>query len=185
MERIKSVLTGEIELDILPRPHLLYPHIPKGGLPKSAFAKKTKPGMGKSLRHEAQLEEIEINYRHIERIPASFEAHRLTEIAPNNTTKYALAIKIFHGYFEEGKDIEDLDYLVDLGKQVGLPKSLLSEFLFTDIGATATQSAMDYNRQELFVTVVPSIRLDAKILMPGLQPLETWLSYIRRAAELQ
>ena len=89
LERVKAQLAGKIALKIHLRPYVLYPHIPKGGLPKSDFAKKTKPGMGRALRREAKAEGIEINYRNIERIPCSLEAHRLTCLIEDNALHFS------------------------------------------------------------------------------------------------
>ncbi|MCR9289203.1 DsbA family protein [Saprospiraceae bacterium] len=184
LERLKEKLIGEINLDIELVPFVLYPQIPSGGLPKSAFSKRTKPGMGKSLKQEAQKEGVEINYKNIERIPYSLEAHRLIQLVEDNATKFELAKQIFISYFEKGQDIEDLDYLVSLGKSIGMSKSILSEFLFTNLGEKELNTALKRVKEE-FVTVVPSLKLDRKIILPGLQPFDVWENYIRRAAEIQ
>lgn len=184
LERVRAAIADDIELDIEVKPYILYPHIPPGGLPKSDFAKKTKPGMGRSLKYEAGIENIQINYRHIERIPYSFEAHRLVSLVKDSAKKYELAKQIFYDYFEKGQDIEDPDYLQTVGKKVGMTKAVLSEFLFTDIGAETVRAAIQATKEE-FIRVVPSIRLDGKIVLPGLQTAEVWERYIRRAAQLQ
>lgn len=183
LERLQDDLQNEIQLEIVHRPFQLYPHLPKGGVPKSAFAKKSKAGMGRALRHEAKEEGIEINYKNIEYIPNSLAAHRLTSLVSDPAQQFALAKGIFRAYFEYGADIENLDILVEQGRAAGMKKSLLSEFLFTDIGAERVQQYLTETRDE-FITVMPTLRLDNKILMPGLQPYDTWASYIRRAAEL-
>jgi predicted DsbA family dithiol-disulfide isomerase len=184
LERVRQLVKDEIQLDIEVKPYVLYPHIPKGGLPKADFAKKTKPGMGRSLRHEAKVEGIEINYKNIERIPYSLEAHRLVWLIPDKEKKYELAKKIFHGYFEEGRDIEDHDYLTDLGKSIGVSQSIIGQFLFSDQGLAEVQTAIQQTKEE-FISVVPSIKFDRKILLPGLQPVEVWENYVRRAAKIQ
>lgn len=184
LERVQAAVAADIQLDIDIKPYVLYPHIPKGGLPKSDFAKKTKPGMGRSLRQEAAVENIHIHYKHIERIPYSFEAHRLVSLVSGNAKKYELAKKIFHDYFELGQDIEDTDYLVAQGQAIGIDTTILNRFIFTDLGASAVQSSIDQTKQE-FINVVPSLRLDRKIVMPGLQSADVWENYIRRAAKLQ
>ena len=60
LERVRERLKNEIRLDIKVKPYVLYPSIPKGGVSKSTF-KKTKPGMGRALRQEAQVENIQFN----------------------------------------------------------------------------------------------------------------------------
>lgn len=184
LERVKTLLEKEIQLEIDVKPFVLYPHIPKGGLPKSDFAKKVKPGMGKSLKLEAKAENIEINYKNIDKIPYSLEAHRLVWLVNDNQKKYDLAVKIFHGYFEEGKNIEDHDYLIELAKSVGVEKDIIGKFFSTNIGKTEVNASIQKSKEE-FVLVVPFIKLNHQFPIPGLQSLDTLEKYIRRAAEIK
>ncbi len=120
LERVKAAIADEIRLEIDLKPYILYPSIPKGGVPKSIFAKKTKPGMGRSLRQEAEKEGIHFNYKYIERIPSSFEAHRLVYLVEDNAKKYELTKRLFYGYFEEGQNIEAPVYLLQQAIEVGV-----------------------------------------------------------------
>ena len=183
LERIKKILAAEIILEIEVAPYLLYPSIPVGGVDKSIFAKKIKPGMGRSLKEESKIERIQINYKNIERIPNSLEAHRLTWMV-KPSLKYELAKRIFYGYFEEGQDIEDHDYLIDLAKDIGVDKTTIGKFFSTEIGKIEVAESIQ-KAKEAFATVVPSLRLDHSFLIPGLQSEEVWIKYIQRAAKIQ
>jgi predicted DsbA family dithiol-disulfide isomerase len=183
LERVKKKLIDEINLDIVVSPFLLYPSIPKGGVVKTVFSKKTKPGMGRSLRDEAKVEGIEINYKNIERIPNSLEAHRLTWLAEPHL-KYELAKRIFHGYFEHGENIEDENLLIEKAQQVGVGKNIIEKFSTSDKGKIEVDLAIE-NAKEEFTSVVPSLRLDHNFLFPGLQTVEVWENYIRRAVKIQ
>ncbi len=183
LERVKEILKDEINLEIQVSPFLLYPSIPIGGVDKAIFAKKSKPGMGRSLRDEAKIEGIEINYKNIERIPNSLEAHRLTWLV-EPTLKYELAKRIFHSYFEEGKYIEETTFLMEQAKLVGVDKSILEKFASTAAGKDEVDLAIQ-NAKEESISVVPSFRLDHNFLIPGLQSVEVWEKYIRRAAKIQ
>ena len=184
LERVQAAIADEIQLDIEVSPYLLYPQIPKGGVSKSIFAKKTKPGMGKSLRLEAEKEGIHFNYKYIERIPNSLEAHRLVFLVKNHALKYQLAKKIFYAYFEKGQDIENQDYLIKEAKTVGIEEAILLQFASSNLGEEGVQAAIQESK-EAFIRVVPSIQLDNKFVIPGLQSAETWENYIRRAAKIQ
>ena len=159
LERLKAKLEGEIQLDIETSPYLLYPGIPKGGAPKENFAKKARPGMGKLLREEASLEDVRLNYKLIEFIPRSLDAHRLVSLTTDSSVKWSLAKKLFLDYFEKGQDLENLDYLVECGESVGMAKVLLSEFLFTNLGEEEVLKQIDENKMA-FITIVPTLRLD-------------------------
>ena len=181
--RVKKKLLGEINLDIVVSPFLLYPSIPKGGVNKAVFSKKTKPGMRRSLQNEAKMEGIEINYKNIERIPSSLEAHRLTLLVEPHY-KYELAKRIFHGYFENGENIEVIDFLIGLAQSIGVDENIIEKFSATDEGKMEVDLVIK-NAKEAFVSVVPSLRLDQNFLIPGLQSVEIWENYIRRAAKIQ
>ena len=183
LEKVKKILKDKINLEIQVSPFLLYPSIPKGGVDKTVFSKKSKPGMGRSLRDEAKLEGIEINYKNIERIPYSLEAHRLTWLVEPEL-KYELAKRIFHAYFEDGKNIEETNFLIEQAKLVGVAKNILEKFASTDSGKDEVDLAIQ-NAKEEFISVVPSFRLDHNFLIPGLQSVEVWEKYIRRAAAIQ
>ena len=181
LERVKEILKEEVELKISVKPFLLYPNIPVGGVDKKVFAKKAKPGMGRSLKQESQLESIQINYKNIERIPNSLEAHRLTWLVQPEL-KYELAKKIFHGYFENGVDIESHDFLIEQATSVGVDKLTIGKFFGTKAGEREVADAIQSAKEE-FVSVVPSLKLNTKFLIPGLQSDEAWIKYIKRAAK--
>lgn len=88
-----------------------------------------------SLERDAKVREasdkdgIEFKHDLIKKTPNTFRAHRLMWFAEKegkNTSE--LAHLIFKAYFSEGKDIGDVNTLIDLGSQVGLEKGRLSTF---------------------------------------------------------
>lgn len=181
MEKVRQSLSPNIQLDIEVRPYILYPNIPRGGSPKSNFT-KTKPGMGKALRREAQTENIQFNYKLIERIPYSLEAHRLVWLIPDNMTKYEFSKVIFHDYFEKGQDIEEHDYLVTQAKTLGVEDTILHQFMNSKQGEDAVLTYVQQCRAN-FITVVPYIKISRQLMIPGLQTTEVWSRYIQRAAK--
>ncbi|MEM7372571.1 MAG: DsbA family oxidoreductase [Bacteroidota bacterium] len=185
LEKVAAILEPEINLRVLSRPYELYPALPTGGLPRTDFSKKAKPGMGKSLKKEAEKEGIKLNYRLIERIPNSLEAHRLVWLAKQESLQYELTKRIFHGYFEEGNDIEKLEYLAELAKEVGLSDDIIRPFCDSRTGQEELRTYLLSLKEEEFVSVVPSLKFGGKFLLPGLQEESVWISYIRRAARLQ
>ena len=102
----------------------------------------------------------------------------------SNIQKYALAQAIFYAYFEKGQNIEDHDVLIALAKAVGAEKEIIGQFFGTKLGQEEVKLAIQ-QAKESFVTSVPSLRLDQQFMVPGLQSIEVWENYIRRAAEIQ
>lgn len=183
--RVKQSLAHEIDLEIQVLPYLLYPKMPEGGVAKSTFAKRTKPGMGKALRSEAELEGIQFNYKHIERIPSSRKAHRMTCLIEDYGTKYKFSKEILKAYFEEGENIEDTEFLVQKAEMAGAERETIN---FFEKNENAGQDIFERSLIEAknhFVSIVPTIRLDGKFMVPGLQAVDVYEKYIRRAAEIQ
>lgn len=182
--RIEQELLQELYLDIELKSYLLYPEIPIEGVPKEAFAKKTKPGMAKSLKFEAEEEGISINYRLIKKIPRSIEPHRLFQLIKNKKLKINMANEIMRSYFTDGTNIGNQDELIQSAQNIGIDQSVIEEFLSTENG----QGQIEIDRKfakENFISQMPSINIDQKIIMPGLQSADTWKSYLRRAKDLK
>jgi len=184
IERVAQLLEGEIKLDIDIKPYILYPHIPPHGSPKKEFASKTKPGMGRSLKYEAKEEDIAINYRKIERIPYSFEAHRLAWLIDDRLVRFELSKQIFHDYFETGQDIANEEYLIQTAKSFDVSKETIGRFLDPSLATNEIHNYIHNLRSE-GITLVPSIRFTPQIVLPSLQPIDVWINYIRRAAKMQ
>ena len=157
----------------------------EGAVPKARFAKKTKPGMGKALRSEAELEGIHFNYRHIERIPSSRKAHRFTCLIDDNVLKYKFSQRLFHAYFEKGEDIEDQDFLIGEAKDVGVDEKAIDLFCKDETAGTEKLGDSLLEAKNNFISIVPTIRLDGKFIVPGLQAADVYEKYIKRAAEIQ
>lgn len=174
-ERITKVinnLRGEIDITLSPKPYILYPNIPVGGIDKSVFAKKTKPGMGRSLRDEAFIENLELNYKEIKRIPNSRKAHQLIANIPSDQIKWDISLKIIRDYFTSGQNIEDDSYLNRI------IRSLYIEPVKETIDI---QEELGFAREH-HITLVPTIRLNKKVIIPGLQSAEVWTKYLKRAS---
>jgi predicted DsbA family dithiol-disulfide isomerase len=184
LERIRKELSTEIAIDFHLKPYLLYPQIPSEGSPKQLFAKKTRPGMGKALKAEAQKEEILIDYKKIERIPNSLEAHRLISLVDDPSLQWRFTLSIFKAYFEEGLDIGSPSVLMDIGNRLNIENEIFNQFSDSELGLDMVKKEID-NAKQNFVTVVPTLLIDQKLTMSGLQEDILWKRYFKKAAMLQ
>ena len=176
MTKVVASLKDQLDITLIPKPYLLYPSIPIGGIDKSVFAKKTKPGMGRSLRDEAAIEQLELNYRKIERIPNSRLAHKFISTLPDNELKWSRSLEIIRDYFQQGQNIEDEQYL---------KAKLESDHDLKDLRYEAKLSEELEQAEELNISLVPTIRLNEAIVMPGLHTTEVWTRYIQRASVMK
>lgn len=183
LDKIINRLSSDIDIQVDLMPFILYPHIPPGGVPKSDFSKSSKPGMGKSLREEAKQEHISFNYKLIDRIPNSIQAHRLTWLVSDPNQKYTLSKKIFYSYFEEGKNIEDQNTLSVLARDCGIDETIIQDFASSDAGLEECQARITTAREE-HISLVPTLEFKQSLKILGLQSTDVWENYLRRAARL-
>ena len=164
LERAIAAVADSVEVTVNMRPFLLYPQIPKGGLPKSNFKSANKPGLGAALREEAAKENVVIDYRKIERIPNTLEAHRLMHLCPPEQ-RSELGKVLFRKYFEEGLDMEDQGVLADAAKEANLPAAIITQFLETPDGAAEVEAEIATLKEE-GIRVVPSFILNGSSFIP-------------------
>ena len=176
-------MQDDITLYIRLRPYILYPHIPQDGSPKSEFATKTKPGMGRGLRAEAEIEGISLNYNKIDRIPYSLEAHRLIELIEDPQLKWTTSLKIIEAYFERGKDIGSKAVLTQIAKEAKVSALQIFQFANSEEGQIGVEQSLMATKGE-FVSVVPSLKFNNVIWLNGLQSDDVWINYIRRSARI-
>lgn len=184
IERIARELSAQVSIDITYLPYQLYPEIPKGGTHKSKFSNKTKPGMGKALKAESAIENIQINYKNIENIPNSFEAHRLHSLIGDKAKKRLYVHELFTAYFRDGQNIEDVKVLTDIAISIKSAPKTIDTFSQTKTGTEETQNLIRKAKEE-YINVVPSVRIDNRILLPGLQAEKLWKTYFLKAAKLK
>lgn len=183
LSRVQSSLKSEINIIYDTKPYILYPHIPIGGAAKTEFAKNTKPGMGRSLRDEAKEENIDIKYKLIDRIPNSLEAHRLVSLISDLHIKFEISKDIFHAYFQEGKNIEDMKTLTAIASQHNLDQNILDLFNQKEHGTDQLSQELSEAKNKL-ISIVPTIELREDLNILGLQSAEVWENYFRRAAKV-
>ncbi len=184
MEKVINQLKDDIDIHIVPKPYILYPGIPIGGVDKSVFAKKTKPGMGRSLRDEAQIEALALNYKEIKRIPNSKKAHLLIALIEEDQLKWSTSMDIIRAYFHTGQDIEDPDYLSSIAESVGIDRQLFTSQASDQEVEQALHQELQLSREQQ-ISLVPTIRLNKKVIIPGLQSTEVWTKYLQRASVMK
>lgn len=184
IRRLQKDLSKELALEIELLPFQLYPQVPREGIDKKVFATRTKPGMGKSLRAEAAIEGIELNYHLIDTIPNSLEAHRLLYLIPEARRKRNLAEAIFQAYFEKGVNIGIPDELMSIARIAEVPQDILDEYYNEETGRQEVLSLIN-SAKDMYIRSVPVVILDHQFQIPGLQSYEVWEQYIRRAIRIK
>ena len=185
LERALTEFGGNVRVTW--RPFQLNPTMPKEGMDRTAYL-EAKFGSLDSFR---QLEEHVLAAGAAERIPFAFEkiaktpntfaAHRLIWLGEREGCQNAVVDALFRGYFEEGADIGSSAVLVQLAAQAGLPDESVERLLRSDEG-TAEVKAEESAGHKLGIRGVPYFVLDGTYAISGAQPVDIFVSALKRVA---
>jgi predicted DsbA family dithiol-disulfide isomerase len=129
----------------------------------------------------AMAAELGLEYNFDKAVVAnSFNAHRLSHLANQHGVGDAAEEALFRAYFTEGKNIDDIETLVEIGTKIGLHDDEIKQVLQS--GAFADKVAYDINvAQQLGIRGVPFFVLDNKYAVSGAQMPDTFLGAIEQA----
>ena len=125
--------------------------------------------------------EVGLDY-HFEKavVAASFNAHRLLQLAKTKGKGDAMEEVLFKAYFTEGRNIDDGETLMELGMAVGIDKTEMAEMLASDIYTTEVR-ADEAIAANIGINGVPFFVLNNKYGVSGAQAPETFLGALNQA----
>lgn len=124
--------------------------------------------------------EVGLDYRFDSVIPAnSFDAHRLSHLAAEHGLQDEAEERLFAAHFTEGKNIDDEETLLQLGKEVGLPEDEVRDLLQGDRFADAVREDQEAARQA-GVRGVPFFVFNRKYAVSGAQPSDRFLEVLQK-----
>ena len=112
----------------------------------------------------------------------SFNAHRLLHLAKKNKVSNELEELLFKAYLTDGKNINDLETLTQLGQQVGLDTKEIDIVLQSDAYAKEVKEDIEM-AQSIGVQGVPFFVFDNKYAVSGAQHVETFVKTLEKAWE--
>jgi predicted DsbA family dithiol-disulfide isomerase len=117
--------------------------------------------------------------RDIQRVPRSFDALRVAELARERGQHAPLHRRLMDAFWVRGRNLGDHDVLVEESGAVGLDAEEVREVLagdqYGDLVTLSTQGALDAG-----ATGVPAFAVDSRILIPGAQPEEVFERVLER-----
>jgi len=123
---------------------------------------------------------LEFNFDRIQRAPNSARSHQLIALAPDDK-KEAIIDFIYAAYFEYGRDIGDLDVLVDLAAEAGLDVETVREQLEDNAGLSAVMNDVQGAR-EAGISGVPFFIINDRYAFSGAQPPAAILRVLQQVA---
>nr|WP_315165974.1 DsbA family oxidoreductase [uncultured Flavobacterium sp.] len=109
----------------------------------------------------------------------SFHAHRLLHLAKKYNLANELEELLFKAYLTDGKNVNDLDTLSKLGKEVGIDSEEIKQVLESNEYAKEVQQDIE-QAQAIGVQGVPFFVFDNKYAISGAQPATTFLQTLER-----
>ena len=154
------------------QPFDLHPEYPPEGIPRRVLLERYGPGMTENVRRFFAERGLDYN-PHPDVVPNSRAALRLTELARDHGVHGAMHDRLMDAYWDEAKDIGDLEVLRGEARAVGLPTAEVDELLggdrYTERVEASTREAYGFG-----ANAVPAFVLDRRLLVLGAQPPEVF-----------
>ncbi len=130
---------------------------------------------------ELNAKAVGLEYNFDKAIPANtFKAHQLIQFAKANGKHEEAEEVLFRSYFTEGKNIDDLNTLLEIGSSIGLDKAALKTAL--ENGDYVSHVKADISEaQQVGVRGVPFFVLNRKHAVSGAQEPAAFLETIQKA----
>ena len=113
---------------------------------------------------------LTFNFEAIEKTPNTMLSHRLAYLAPEDKRGEVLDA-LYAAYFEHGRDIGDIDVLVDVAQSCGLDGAAIREALAGEAGTAEVLADVAF-AQQVGISGVPFFIFNDKYAFSGAQPPE-------------
>lgn len=110
----------------------------------------------------------------------SFTAHRFLHFAKTHGLMSKAKEALLSGHFEKGRDIGDIDYLAEVGCEIGLDSDEVRRVLATDEYSEEVRSDISEARS-LGANGVPFFVIDRKYGISGAQPADVFTQALETA----
>ncbi|MGF1635561.1 MAG: DsbA family protein [Cyclobacteriaceae bacterium] len=131
----------------------------------------------------AKEEDLHYNFERAV-VANSFNAHRLLHLAKRHAKGHILKESLLKAYFIEGKNIDERETLISMGKNVGLPTEDMHTMFESDLFADEVRKDL-YEARQVGVTGVPFFLFDGKYAVSGAQSVDVFISALRKIYEEQ
>jgi predicted DsbA family dithiol-disulfide isomerase len=121
---------------------------------------------------------LRFDFEAITRAPNTLLSHRLIALAPHDHQE-AVIDAVYAAYFEQGRDIGDLDVLVDLASAVGLDRDALRALLLSDAAQEQVLADAAW-AQGAGISGVPFFIVNDRYAWSGAQPPDAIVQMLKQ-----
>ena len=167
----------EVAFDLVWRPFLLNPDMPRAGLARADYVVRKYGGEDRARRLYASISEIgraegiAFRFDRIRRTPSSVDAHRLVGWASAFGRGAEVVEALFAAHFTDGRDIGDILVLADIAGACGLDGLAARGFLVSD-DQVETVHAENLRAHRLGINGVPCFVIGGRHAIAGAQEPE-------------
>jgi predicted DsbA family dithiol-disulfide isomerase len=169
-------LTDRVAITWLP--YELNPDMPEEGMDRTAYL-DAKFGPGKRKEIEVRLSEaalesgVTFNWPKVTRSVNTRMAHMLVAAASTVQRGSEMKAALFKAYFQDGRDIGDIETLVAIAGELGFEETAARDELTND-ELRETVIGLEAHAQKVGVTGVPFFIVDGKLAVSGAQTADVW-----------
>ncbi|MGP1397826.1 MAG: DsbA family oxidoreductase [Inquilinaceae bacterium] len=189
LDRALAAVAPDIAATVTWRSFELNPGMPKGGVDRRTYRTRKFGSWERSQALDAQVADAArpegLVFRHdlMDRTPNTVDAHRLIWLAGRHGVQHATVEALFVAYFHDGRDIGDVDTLIDVGVSAGLPRADIASMLASDEGTAEVGAELD-RAHGLQISGVPTVLIDGRPVFSGAIRSELMETHLRRAADI-
>lgn len=126
-------------------------------------------------------QQVGLDYHLDNAIPANtHKAHELIHFAKEHGKQGEAKERLLRSYFTEGKNIDDIPTLIQLGKEIGLEEATLKSALESDTHSDGVRTDI-YEAGQVGVRGVPFFVFNKKYAVSGAQEVSTFLETIEKS----
>lgn len=178
-------LTDRVAITWLP--YELNPDMPAEGMDRTAYL-NAKFGPGKRKEIETKLSEaalesgVTFNWPKVTKSVNTRMAHMLIAAASTVQRGSEMTAALFKAYFQDGRDIGDLDTLVAIAGELGFDQNAARDELNSD-ELRESIIGLEAHAQRVGVTGVPFFIVNGKLAVSGAQPPEVWAQVFQQVLQ--
>lgn len=187
LEQAIAQRADRYDVEVRWHPYMLNPDVPAEGTEARAYYERRFGSWERFLQMTERVraigaeEGIAFDFEKSAHLPNTHASHRLVWMAGGTGRQNEVVEKIFSAHFVEGRNVGDVEVLVELAAGAGLDPDEIRAGLQGDAGKAeidATLAAV----QQMGVTGVPFFVIAERFAFSGAQPVETFVEALDRAA---
>jgi predicted DsbA family dithiol-disulfide isomerase len=189
VEKALTLVGQDIAAETYWHPFELNPNmVPEGEDTAEHIARKYGSTPEQSRANRSRLSDIgnsvgfAFNYGEGMRIYNTFNAHKLLTMFGSERgwrAQTALKMALFTAYFQDRRDVSDIDVLCDIAETQGMDRDVALAWI-NDAALTTSVRAEMTHWIDQNITGVPAIIFDQKYMVPGAQSAETFADVINK-----